>query len=155
MAAVEDRALCNSVRVGIFRRNKSNDPASDAAAPSAPPEGQAEYDPTGRDYSHIDSREKAAAEVAAGRLTEVLLFAEIFGGPRSPENTVPVPLGIDQVKDMIDGTIMRFAQDGLIDNFEARPEYSGNSVVPTRIAIECTSSDPSKGSFNPVIEIWS
>ena len=61
---------------------------------------------SGQDWSHIDNAEKAEAAVAAGQLISIMLLAEEFGGEPHPVNMVPVPPGFDEVKRMIDGTIL-------------------------------------------------
>ena len=131
--------------MGLFKRNKKADDEA-SAAPAVP---------VARQYHHIDSQEKKAAAVASGELVEIMLLPTAFGGDARPENVVAVPPGIDQAKATVDGTILRFAQEGLINNFKCDVKYDdGGGFVPRRLEIKCTNSDPSKtGSFNPTIEV--
>lgn len=105
------------------------------------------------DYSGVDSREKALELVKEGKLYKILLFPAEFGGDDIPQNVVFVPAGIPEIKDKITGTLMRFVQEGLIDNLQVNPEYKGNSFVPSKINIKTSHSDKA-GEFNPIIEIW-
>ncbi|MEJ2407021.1 MAG: hypothetical protein P8171_22605 [Candidatus Thiodiazotropha sp.] len=105
------------------------------------------------DYSGVDSREKAVELVKEGKLYKILLFPAEFGGEDIPQNVVFVPAGIPEIKDKITGTLMRFVQEGLIDNLQVNPEYKGNSFVPSKINIKTSHSDKA-GEFNPTIEIW-
>ncbi len=105
------------------------------------------------DFSHVDSQEKAEALAEKGELFKILLFPAEFGGQDVPPNTVYVPAGIPEIKDQITQTLIRYVQDGLIDNLTVNPEYKGNSFVPARIVME-TSHSGKPGQFNPTIEIW-
>ncbi|MEM7432586.1 MAG: hypothetical protein AAF351_11720 [Pseudomonadota bacterium] len=106
-----------------------------------------------RDFSHVDSLEKAEALVESGELYKILLFPAEFGGEEIPPNTVFVPAEIPEIKDRITQTLIRFVEDGLIDNLTVNPEYKGDSFVPSRIVME-TSHSGKPGEFNPTIEIW-
>lgn len=105
------------------------------------------------DFSQVDSREKAEALAEKGELFKILLFPAEFGGQDVPPNTVYVPAGIPEIKDQITQTLIRFVEEGLIDNLSVSPEYKGNSFVPARIVME-TSHSGKPGEFNPTIEIW-
>ncbi|WP_425054842.1 hypothetical protein [Pseudomonas abyssi] len=108
---------------------------------------------TGLDFSHVDSREKAMELVQEGKLFKVLLFPSEFGGEDIPQNSVYVPAGIPEIKDQITGTLIRFVEQGLIDNMQVNPEYKGSSFVPSKIKMS-TSHSGKAGEFNPTIEIW-
>jgi hypothetical protein len=106
-----------------------------------------------RDYSEIDSAEKAQALYRAGKLEPLYLFPLELGGQPIPQNTLLVPIGVVAVKKMLDGTIQKMVDDGNISKYEARPEYKGNSFIPSKIKI--IASHPEKpGAFNPTIDIW-
>ncbi len=105
------------------------------------------------DYSHVDSRDKAEELAKKGELFKILLFPAEFGGQDVPPITVYVPAGIPEIKDQITQTLIRYVQDGLIDNMAVNPEYKGNSFVPSKIVME-TSHSGKPGQFNPTIEIW-
>lgn len=108
---------------------------------------------SGMNFSHVDSREKAMALVQEGKLFKILLFPSEFGGEDIPQNSVYVPAGIPEIKDQITGTLIRFVEQGLIDNMQVNPEYKGNSFVPSKIKMR-TSHSGKEGEFNPTIEIW-
>lgn len=108
---------------------------------------------TAQDYSNVDSREKAVELAKQGKLFKVLLFPSEFGGKDIPQNVVYVPEGIPEIKDQITGTLIRFVEEGLIDNLQVNPEYKGNSFVPSKINMN-TSHSGKAGEFNPTIEVW-
>jgi hypothetical protein len=105
------------------------------------------------DFSAIDSSEKAVKLAQEGKLFKILLFPAEFGGEDVPQNVVYVPAGIPDIKDKFTGTLIRFVQEGLIDNLQVSPEYKGNSFVPSKINMK-TSHSGKAGEFNPTIEIW-
>jgi|SRR3990167_2578929 len=105
------------------------------------------------DFSDVNSREKALELVKQGKLHKILLFPAEFGGQDLPHNVVYVPAGIPEIKDQITGTLIRFVEDGLIDNLEVSPEYKGGSFVPSKINMK-TSHSGKSGKFNPSIEVW-
>lgn len=107
----------------------------------------------GLDFSHVDSCEKAIALVQEGKLFKILLFPAEFGGVDIPQNSVYVPAGIPEIKDQITGTLIRFVEQGLIDDLQVNPDYKGNSFVPSAIKMS-TSHSGNTGEFNPTIEIW-
>lgn len=105
------------------------------------------------DFSNIDSHGKTVELAKKGKLFKVLLFPAEFGGEDVPQNVVYVPAGIPEIKDKITETLIRFVQEGLIDNLQVSPEYKGNSFVPSKINMS-TSHSGKAGEFNPTIEIW-
>ena len=105
------------------------------------------------DFSDVDSQEKVVQLAQEGKLFKMLLFPAEFGGEDVPQNFVYVPAGIPKIKDRITGTLIRFVQEGLIDNLQVNPEYKGNSFVPAKINMK-TSHSGKAGEFNPTIEIW-
>jgi hypothetical protein len=108
---------------------------------------------TGLDFSHVTSREKAEQLASEGKLFKILLFPAQFGGKDIPHNTVYVPPGIPEIKAKLDGTLVRYTEEGLINKLKVEPAYKGNSFVPSKIAIKASHSEK-QGSFNPTIEIW-
>lgn len=132
--------------MGIFRRKKER--GDDPDEPKMP-------EPSRRDFSDVDTPAKAEAAHRQGELVTILLVPEAFGGPSVPPNTLYVPPGFEDAKSMIDGTVVRLAREGSVTNYQARPEYEGASVVPTRIVFDCGGDDPSAGGFKATLEIWS
>jgi len=110
-------------------------------------------EPVALDFSHIDSKDKLAAAVAAETLFPILLFPEAFGGEAIEVNTVYVPAGIAETQHKIIGTLLRLIEEGMVDGLKAYPENKGDSLVPCKIHIQ-TSKDGVQGQFNPSIEIW-
>jgi len=110
-------------------------------------EGQA------RDYSAVDSLEKARALCSAGKLELLYMLPLEFGGLKVPANTLYVPPGIAAIKASIDRTIQEMVNAGQVAAYEAKPEYKGNSFVPSKIII--SASHPKKeGGLNPIINVW-
>lgn len=64
-----------------------------------------------------------------------------------------MPAGIPEIEDQITGTLVRFFEDGLIEQLEVEPEYKGDSFVPAKMLIRATHSGKA-GSFAPAIDVW-
>ena len=105
------------------------------------------------DYADVTTLEAARALAAEGKLVKVLLFPAEFGGRDDEANTVYVPPGIDEIKDQMTGTLIRFYEQELIDNLSVKPEYKGKSVVPSKIVMTATHTTK-EGKFNPTIDVW-
>jgi hypothetical protein len=106
-----------------------------------------------RDYSAVDSREKAEALYRAGKLERLFLFPLEFGGHEDPRNILYVPLGIAAIKQQIDGTVRQLVNDGAVTKYVAEPEYKGNSFIPCKIKISATHHEK-PGGIMPTINIW-
>lgn len=105
------------------------------------------------DFSSVDSRDKAIKMVEQGTLQPMFLFPIELGGQEAASNVVFVPVGIPDIQNKLTGTIIDFAQEGLIDSLQVSPEYKGDSFVPSKINIT-TSLEGKSTEFNPVIDIW-
>jgi hypothetical protein len=106
-----------------------------------------------RDFSEVNSLQKARALFSAGKLEIVYLFPLEFGGKQIPQNTLYVPLGIAAIKQRFDSMIGDLVKQGKVTKYAAAPEYKGNSFIPSKIKI--TTSDSGKpDNLNPVIDIW-
>ena len=105
------------------------------------------------DFSEVTSREAALKLVAKGKHYKVLLFPAEFGGEDVTANVVYVPPGIPEIKEQLTGTLVRFVNEGVINQLEVMPEYRGNSFVPSKIHIKARHSDRD-GGFEPSIDIW-
>lgn len=105
------------------------------------------------DFSHIDSRQKAIEAVESGDLVTILAYPEIFGGEDTEINTLYVPPAILPVHNQIIETLVRYVDEGLIDNLQLKPEYKGKSFVPSELKM-FTSHSTKPGQFNPSIKIW-
>lgn len=105
----------------------------------------------GPDFSEVDSREKALAWVADGRLERLFLMPPEFGGPDDPRNIVYVPGWVIEVKRRTDLNIIApLVESGAVTSYSAVPEYRGRSFVPMSIKIEA--KDPKH--FVSEIAIW-
>ena len=111
----------------------------------------------GPDFSGIDSMEKAKKLVADGKLEKLYLLPIEFGGKDIPANTLYVPVGLAKVKAHIDNIIGNMVKSGRVTQYSAEPEYSGHSVIPTRIRIRAWNPrerDRGRRSFKTQIKIW-
>jgi hypothetical protein len=106
-----------------------------------------------RDYSTIDSEEKAKALHREGKLELLYLFPLEFGGKQIPQNTLYVPPGIAAIKQQIDGMIRDLVMAGEVAQYSAVPEYKGDSFIPSKIKIS-TSHPEKPGGVSPTINIW-
>ena len=104
-----------------------------------------------RDYSHIDTREKAEALCAQGKLERLWLLPEEFGGEDIPQNVVHVPLGFVEMKRKTDlDVIMPLVRAGKVVEYAAAPQYAGGCLVPTAILVTATSPQ----RFAHLLRIW-
>jgi hypothetical protein len=105
----------------------------------------------GPDFSSVDSRAKAEQLFVQGELEKLFLLPLEFGGEDQPENVLYVPVGVAAVKSGIDLNIVGpLISEGKITQYEAEPEYEGDSFIPTAINIKAW--EP--GSFSTKINIW-
>jgi hypothetical protein len=105
----------------------------------------------GPDFSSVDSRAKAEDLFHQGQLEKLLLLPLEFGGDDQPENILYVPVGVAAVKSGIDLNIIRpLVSEGKISQYEAEPEYQGDSFIP--ISINIRAWEP--GKFATTINIW-
>jgi hypothetical protein len=105
---------------------------------------------SGPDFSAVDSRLKAEELMRSGELRKMLLMPLEFGGADIPPNVVFVPAFALEMKARIDATVAELAKQRTISQYEAVPEYEGNSFVPTTVKI--IASNP--GSFTARVAIW-
>jgi len=106
-----------------------------------------------RDFSSVDSLEKAQALYNQGKLERLFLFPLEFGGQEVPQNILYVPPGIAAIKQQIDNAIASMVKQGLIASYVAEPEYKGQSFVPSKIKIK-TSHPEKAGGVDRTISIW-
>ena len=115
----------------------------EATAPAAAP-----------DYAHVKSNAQAMALCESGELFKILLFPAEFGGEDVPHNVVYVPRGVPEAQQMIVGTLVRFVEEGTINQLTVNPEYKGDSFVPSRILMRAWNSEKPGGEFAPALEVW-
>jgi hypothetical protein len=105
----------------------------------------------GPDFSEINSKEKAEARLRSGELEKLFLLPREFGGKEDARNICYVPCGFAAIKQGIDTNIIRpLIDSGKITEYQATPEYQGNSFVP--ITIKIVARNPE--AFNTQINIW-
>src|SRR5215467_15449466 len=105
-------------------------------------------DNQGRDYSHIDSLDKALALYREGKLERLYMLPLEFGGQDVPQNVLYVPLGIVAIKKQLDETIANLVRERAVAGYNVQPEYKGASFIPSKIKI-VTSHPEKPGGFNP------
>ena len=106
------------------------------------------------DFSGVTSKAAARKLVRAGRLVEISLFPVELGGPEDePMNRSYITPEAAIARDLAIGTLVRFFEDGVIDELQVVPEYKGASIVPGSIAMNATHSEQA-GHFNTVIDVW-
>ena len=106
--------------------------------------------PNGIDYAKITSRDVAADMSEQGLLRKTYLFPLEFGGQEMDANTVYIPKDAFIQKQMFEQKVMQAAQNGLIENYTATPEYKGDSFVPSKLSLKATG----KNSLEIVISIF-
>ena len=107
--------------------------------------------PEGPDFSGIDSKAKAEELFRKGDLEKLYLFPLEMGGEEIDLNMLYVPIGVAEIKSGIDNNVIGpLAAEGKITQYQAEPEYQGDSFIP--IAIKITAWNP--GQFTTTINIW-
>ena len=108
-------------------------------------------EPSGPDFSGVDSQTKAEALFRKGKLEKLFLLPLQFGGQDIPNNFLYVPLGVAAIKERMDvGVIGPLVEKGKVRQYRAEPEYQGDSFIP--IAIKITVWEP--GEFTTTINVW-
>lgn len=102
------------------------------------------------DYSDIDSLEKSKKMHADNKCTKLLLMPTELGGQDSPLNTVFVPEFALTQKNKFDATVANMLNSGLRLHYSAKPEYKGNSFIPSKIQITLTGDK----EITELISIW-
>jgi hypothetical protein len=109
-----------------------------------------ETNPTGPDYSKVDSNEKAFELFQQNQLSKLYLMPLDCGGADSPMNTLFVPEFASQLKHSFDHIIIGLLEQGHQLRYSAKPEYDGASFVPNRITIQVSGDK----SITETIHIW-
>ncbi len=120
---------------------------------AAQDDGEASNERTAPDFSEVTSRADVRQLVETGELVPIYLFPLSLGGPDMEPNIVHVTPEAAEAKALIDGTIEQMVADGQLDQMDVRPEYRGDSFVPSRIVVEAWNSQ-GEGRFEPTIEVW-
>ncbi len=106
-----------------------------------------------QDFTSVTSKEAIGTLADKGLLVPVYLFPPSLGGPEIEQNQVYVTPEAARNMELLVLTIERFVSDGLLNQMDVQPEYRGDSLVPSKIAIEAWSTE-GDGRFEPVIEVW-
>lgn len=99
------------------------------------------FHPKGINYASINSRESAAKMHEQGILRKAYLFPLEFGGEEIDVNTIYLPKSAYIQKLAFEQKVMQYAQDGLIDNYKATPEYKGKSFIPSSLFLQATGKE--------------
>lgn len=94
--------------------------------------------PQGVDYASIKNREQAEALAEQGLLRRGFLFPLQFGGQDVAFNIAYMPRQGYMRKLFADKQVNELVQQGQIQNYEAHPEYLGDSFIPKRIRIQAS-----------------
>jgi len=106
--------------------------------------------PKGIEYSEVNSREMAETMFEKGLLRKAYLFPIDFGGQEVAENVIYLTKDALIKKMQFESKVLELGQNGLIENYSAKPEYVGDSFVPKRLKLEATG----KESTNTVIDVF-
>jgi len=101
-------------------------------------------------YSHIDSNEKAQQACANKELVKLHLMPLDWGGEDVVLNIIYVPEFVVEQKSEIDGMIEGFLTAGLSITYSCRPQYKGNSFIPSSLVISYSGDKED----TQTIEIW-
>lgn len=102
------------------------------------------------DFSDIDSNEKAIELFNKGQLAKVYMMPLEFGGQDGPMNYLFVPEFVVELKARFDLMIKNLLIEGKKLGYSAKPEYKGNSFIPSQLIITVTGDI----QFKETIEIW-
>jgi hypothetical protein len=103
-----------------------------------------------RDFSTIDSNEKAQELFAKGELVKLYLMPLDFGGQDSPMNTLFVPEFANNKKNDFDSKVYDMIASGIKLGYSANPEYKGSSFIPSKLIINLKGDK----TITETIEIW-
>ncbi|HEX7639169.1 MAG TPA: hypothetical protein VF457_12295 [Burkholderiaceae bacterium] len=106
------------------------------------------------DFSRVGSVAELRSLCEEGRLFEILLFPEEFGGLHAPSNVAYVPRGIPEARETVLGTLVRLRREGAIDELDVTPEYKGGSLVPSKITMRAWHSGNGGGELRVSLDIW-
>ncbi len=104
------------------------------------------------DFEKIDSRSKARAEFRKGNLEILYLLSPLFGGSKSEDNILYVPVGVNKLKKSYDNIIDDLLEEGKIKTYNCIPEYKGISFIPSKITI--TAGKDGNVVLQETINIW-
>lgn len=105
----------------------------------------------GPDFSHLDSQAKVEEAFRRGELEKLFLLPLEFGGEDNVNNVLYVPIGVADIKHGIDMNVIGpLVNEGKITQYQAEPEYQGDSFVP--IALKITAWNPN--DFTTTIAVW-
>lgn len=103
-------------------------------------------------FEEIDSIIKAKEEFKNGNLEILYLMSPMFGGAKDENNILYVPVGINKIKENYDNIIADLFKQGKVISYNCKPEYKGESFVPSKLTI--TSGKNDIVVFEETINIW-
>jgi hypothetical protein len=106
------------------------------------------FHPNGVDFVSINTRDKASSLHKLGLLRKAYLFPLEFGGQDTDANTIYIPKNAMIEKLRFEKQVMQLAQKGLLENYNATPEYKGDSVVPAKLLLQATGKQSIKLEIN-------
>jgi len=113
--------------------------------------GKKEEEETIRDFSEIDTMQKAKKAAKKGILKPLYLISPLCGGAKDALNTLYVPPAAVQQKDRIDNMLFDAVNAGkTVKGFSCSPQYKGSSFVPSSIRIVAGGDV----DVDETIEIW-
>lgn len=105
------------------------------------------------DFSAVTTQEALQALAETGELVPIYLFPPNLGGPEIEQNQVYVTPAAAESNRLLVLTIEKFVADGLLNQMDVRPEYRGDSLVPSKLVFEAWNTE-GDGRFEPSIEVW-
>ncbi len=109
--------------------------------------------PSADSYLTTDSRAEAEKLWRDGVLERAHLFPLDGGGEDVDVNVVYVTKHAAEAKSALDRKILKLAEQGRVADYEAAPEYIGESFVPRRIVVKAMALDGTT-LIHEVIEVW-
>ncbi len=104
-------------------------------------------------YAQADTRSKAETLWREGLLERVHLFPLAGGGEDIDLNVVYLPKPAALAKAELDERVLKMAGEGHVADYEAAPEYHGDSFVPKRIVVRAMAAD-GRVVVHETIEVW-
>ncbi|RSY88026.1 hypothetical protein DAH66_06075 [Sphingomonas koreensis] len=112
-------------------------------------------DLTAPDFTTVTTKAAANRLVRAGRLVKIHYFPTELGGPAKDRYNIGyITPEAAEARELLIGTLEADVEEGTIDQMSIVPDYSGNSIIPTRIRFMAWHSERKGGEFAVVLEVW-
>jgi len=107
------------------------------------------------DFTAVTTRAAANRLVREGKLVKIHFFpTELGGQAKEPHNIGYITPEAAEARALLIGTLERFRDEGLIDQMRIVPDYTAESIIPTRIRFKAWHSQRDGGEFEGVVEVW-